>query len=115
MVSFRRLSHKLCGKTTTWIGIGLAATAATRIYYVQEMIAALIIFSILFLGVAIVALIVFLLDRASEGIVAWAEVAVPRAGHWFACIVEDAIVWPISARAASYRLIRGHRTGRKKY
>jgi hypothetical protein len=88
MISFRRLSHKLAGTDRKkWIWIGLAAVPATRLYYVQEMIAALIIFSVLFVGVAIVALIIFLVDRVSQQIVVWAEPCVTRVVHW----VVDAV------------------------
>ena len=42
-------------------------------FYVREMIAALIMFSILFALVAVAALIVFVLDRAGQGALGWAE------------------------------------------
>ena len=82
MTSFTQWSHKLAGTDTKkWIWIGLAAVAALRFYYVQEMIAALIIFSVLFVGAATVALIIFLLDRASEHAMIWAEEGVARLVH----------------------------------
>ena len=82
MISFRRLLVKLAGTNAKrWIWMGLAAVPAIRIYYVREMIAALIIFSVLFVAVATVVLIVFLLDRASEYAVTWAEVGVARLIH----------------------------------
>jgi hypothetical protein len=82
---------------TKWLWIGLAAVLALRFYYVREMIAALIIFSVLFAAVAVVALIVFLLDRASQQIVVWAEPGVARLVRWFGDVpwigdARDAIV-----------------------
>jgi hypothetical protein len=44
-----------------------------QVYYVREMIAALSMFSVLFSLVAIAALIVFVLGRAGDGALAWAE------------------------------------------
>jgi hypothetical protein len=82
VISLRRLSDKLAGiGRRKWIWIGLAAVPAIRIYYVQEMIAALIIFSVLFVGAATVVLIVFLVDSASQQIVVWAEAGVARLIH----------------------------------
>jgi hypothetical protein len=60
---------------------GLLALATLKFYYVQEMIAALVIFSVLFVGAATVVLIIFLLDRASQQIVVWAEAGVARLVH----------------------------------
>ncbi len=82
MISFRRLSHKLAGKDRKrWIWIGLAAVPAIRLYYVQEMIAALIMFSVFFVSAAMVVLIIFLLDRASQHAMTWAEAGVTRLLH----------------------------------
>jgi hypothetical protein len=50
MISFRRLSE-LVRTNKKWIWIGLATVPAIRLCYVQEMIAALIMFSVLFVGV----------------------------------------------------------------
>ena len=82
MISLRQLSHKLAGTDTKkWIWIGLAAVPAIRFYYVREMIAALIIFSVFFVGAATLVLIAFLLDRASEHAMIWAEAGVARLTH----------------------------------
>ena len=56
-----------------WLGYGLAAGAALQLYYVQEMIAALIIFAVLFAVVAVGALFLFVLDSVGQRTVAWAE------------------------------------------
>jgi hypothetical protein len=57
-------------KVRMWILVGLITIGATRVYYVREMLAALIIFSSLFALVAAIGLILlliwFLLDRASQ-------------------------------------------------
>ena len=82
MISLRRLLVKLAGTNgKRWIWIGLAAVPAIRFYYVREMIAALIIFSVFFLAAATVVVIVFLLDRASEYAVTWAEAGMARLIH----------------------------------
>ena len=82
MTSFTQWSHKLAGTDTKkWLWIGLAAVPAIRLYYVQEMIAALMIFSVLFVVAATLVLIIFLLDRASEHAMMWAEEGIARLVH----------------------------------
>lgn len=73
--SSERKAHKW------WRWGGLIALVTLKFYYVQEMIAALVIFSVLFVGAATVVLIVFLLDRASQQIVVWVEAGVARLVH----------------------------------
>ena len=86
----RRLSKK------AWLVlIGVAGVAAARFYRVQEMLAALLLFAILYGCIEIVLLIAFVLDRAGEALVeflealgkdvlhqvrAWRTVAAPRSG-----------------------------------
>jgi hypothetical protein len=57
-------------KVRIWILAALITIGATRVYYVREMLAALIIFSALFASVAAIVFILFLiwllLDRASQ-------------------------------------------------
>jgi len=104
MISFRRLSDKLAGTDRKkWIWIGLAAVPAIRLYYVQEMIAALIIFSVLFVGVSTVVLIIFLLDHASQHVITWAEAGVARVVHRVVDAVEDIIASPVWAQAVPHR------------
>jgi hypothetical protein len=55
------------------VGIGLAAVLAVRLYYLQEMIAALVMFAVLLTAVAAVVLIVRLVDLAREGIAGYAR------------------------------------------
>ena len=49
-----------------WVVVGSAAIAATRFYYVQEMLAVLILFALLFGCIAAVVLLLFVLDWAAE-------------------------------------------------
>jgi hypothetical protein len=72
-------SDKLPTARMKWVLIGLGALPALRIYYVREMVAALMIFSILFVAGAIVVLVLFLLDLASQRLISWAEGGVLRA------------------------------------
>jgi hypothetical protein len=60
---------------------GLAALIAVQIYYVREMLAALFIFAVLFAFGAVVAFILFLLDRASQRTAEWMEPQAKRAAQ----------------------------------
>jgi hypothetical protein len=88
------MSHKLA-RSWKWILIEFAAMPAIRLYYIQEMIAALIIFSVLFVGISMVVLILFLLDHASQQIVVWSELRVARGRHWVIYGGEGMIARPI--------------------
>jgi len=82
VISLRKLSHKLAGTDAKkWIWIGLAAVPAIRLYYVREMIAALIMFAVFFVAAATLVLLVFLLDRASQHAMIWAEAGAARLAH----------------------------------
>ena len=102
MISFRKLLEKASAinwKTWIWIGLGLVAVPALRIYYVQELLAALIAFSILFVALYAAVFAVFLLVRASKPILAWAIPKVGRVVHWGVETVEDVIANPVGAKA----------------
>lgn len=71
----------MMSRKVTMILIGCAAVPAIRLYYVQEMIAALIMFSILFLVVSVVVFFLFLLDLAVGQIITWAELHIAPAGR----------------------------------
>ena len=45
------------------------------------MIAALIMFSVLFVGVSVIVLIIFLLDRTSQYAMTWAQAGITRLVH----------------------------------
>jgi hypothetical protein len=102
MISFRRLSE-LVRTNKKWIWIGLATVPAIRLYYVQEMIAALIMFSVLFVGVLTLVLTIFLLDRAGQQIIVWAEAGVARMVHWVTDAVEGIVARPVWAQAVPHR------------
>ena len=59
-------------KTRKWLWVGLAAYIGLQIYFVQEMLAALILFTVAFLFFAIVAGVLYLVDRAGEWGLDWA-------------------------------------------
>jgi hypothetical protein len=104
VTSIKQLPHKLPAIfRTKWIWIGLAATLALRFYYVREMIAALMIFSVLFAAVAIVALAVFLVDRLSQQIVIWAEAGVRPVVHWVSDATEGMFATPAWVQALPHR------------
>jgi hypothetical protein len=68
-----------------WILAALITIGATRVYYVREMLAALIIFSALFASVVAIVLILFLiwllLDRASQLALGWIEARAKSIGR----------------------------------
>jgi hypothetical protein len=97
MFSPKRLSNKLRTPTMKWVWIGLSAIPTLRIYYVREMVAALMIFSVLFVAGAIVVLVLFLLDLASQRLLSWAEGGVHRAAGcavkaWRSLVTKEASV-----------------------
>ncbi len=59
-------------KARKWMWVGLAAFVALQIYFVQEMLAALILFTGGFVILAIVALVIYLVDRAGQWSIGWA-------------------------------------------
>lgn len=72
-------------KVRIWILAALITIGAMRVYYVREMLAALIIFSVLFASVAPIVLALFLiwllLDRASEWALGWIEARAKSIGR----------------------------------
>jgi hypothetical protein len=108
VISLKHLQHSLPAllrtiARTKWIWIGLAAALALRFYYVREMIAALVIFSVLFAAVAIVALAVFLVDRLSQQIVIWAEAGIRPVVHWVSDATEGIFATPAWVQALPHR------------
>lgn len=104
MISIKQLQHKVPAIVKTkWVWIGLAAVLTLRFYYVREMIAALMIFSVVFAAGAIVALAVFLVDRASRQIVIWAEAGLGAVVHWVTETAEGIFAKPVWAQAVSHR------------
>jgi hypothetical protein len=112
VISFAELFRKLsafCGKKWVLIGVGFVAGLAVHIYYVQELLAGLILFSLLFVGAYVAGLAVFFLVRASKPAVAWAAPYAGRAGRWWVDSAERTIASPIWARAVRQGLRREHR------
>ena len=118
MISFKRLSHKLPTinrKKWIWIGLGLVAVPALRIFYIQEMIAALIAFSLLFVGVSTAVLTVFLLVRTSKTIIVWAAPKVRRVMHWSVDAVQGVVPGPVWAQDVPHRFRREQLKLNEKY
>ena len=59
-------------RTRKWLWVGLAAYIGLQIYFVQEMVAALIFFTVAFILFAIVAGVLYLVDRVGEWGLDWA-------------------------------------------
>src|SRR5260370_32209092 len=74
VISIAELSHRLSAvsrKSWIWIVLAFAAVAATQIYYVREMLAALILISVLFVPVYAIVLSLFLFLRICRPVVPW--------------------------------------------
>ncbi len=59
-------------KTRKWILIGLAGLIAVRLYFVRAMLAALLLFGVVFMVFAAIALALYLLDWAGQWSLRWA-------------------------------------------
>ena len=71
-------------KARKWLWIALGALVALQIYFVQEMVAALMLFTGIFVVCAIIALVLYLVDRASRwglGLAGQPGQACPRGGR----------------------------------
>ncbi|HWX38524.1 MAG TPA: hypothetical protein VNY09_04730 [Candidatus Sulfotelmatobacter sp.] len=66
-------------KARKWLWIGLIAFVALQVYFVQEMVAALMLFTGVFIICALVALVLYLIDRASRWGLGIAEQQAKRA------------------------------------
>jgi hypothetical protein len=53
-------------KARKWLWIAIAAFVALQIYFVRELLAALMLFTGVFMICALVALVLYLIDRASQ-------------------------------------------------
>lgn len=79
-------------KTRKWLWISLAGFVAVQIYFVRELVAAMIIFSAVFVIGAVVALVIYLVDRASQKTVQWAEPQTARAAQAAAHAARNAMI-----------------------
>jgi len=66
-------------KARKWLWIALGAFAALQIYFVRELLAALMLFTGIFIVCAILALTLYLIDRASRWGIGLAEHQAKRA------------------------------------
>lgn len=71
----------LRGKALKWTFLATAALLVTRLFFVQQLIAAFLIFSVLFACVAVLALILFALDLAWQSALGRAEAYVVVLGR----------------------------------
>jgi hypothetical protein len=53
-------------KARKWLWIGIAAFVALQIYFVRELLAAFVLFTGVFILCAMVALVLYFIDRASQ-------------------------------------------------
>jgi hypothetical protein len=66
-------------KARKWLWIAIGAFVALQIYFVRELLAALILFTGIFIVCAIAALVLYLVDRASQWGIGLAEHQAKRA------------------------------------
>jgi uncharacterized membrane protein YqjE len=59
-------------KARRWMWVGLGTFVALQIYFVQEMLAALMLFTGVFVILATIALVLYLVDRAGRWSISWA-------------------------------------------
>jgi hypothetical protein len=59
-------------KARRWMWIGLLGFVALQIYFVQEMLAALALFTGIFIVLGIIVLVLYLVDRAGQWGLGWA-------------------------------------------
>ena len=75
-----KVSHKFSEKKVRkWMWVGLAAFVALQVYFVQEMLAALVLFTGVFVIFAIIALVLYLVDQAGKWSIGWAGARVSPA------------------------------------
>ena len=60
-------------KARKWLWIGLAALVAVQMYFVQELLAALIMFTAVFAVLAVAAVVLFVIDRVGQRTIALVE------------------------------------------
>ena len=60
-------------RLVTWFLVGCAAFLASRVHYIQEMVAALVLFAVFFSCIAAVVFLLIVLDRSGEAILGFFE------------------------------------------
>lgn len=72
-------------KVQKWMWVGLSAFVAFQVYFVRELLAALLLFTVAFLVFAVIALVLYLLDQGSrwgfDRVSALAQSSLALAGH----------------------------------
>jgi hypothetical protein len=68
-------------KARKWMWWGLAVFVALQIYFVREMLAALLLFTVAFLTLAVIALGIYLLDEVSLVSLDWAATHLKASWH----------------------------------
>ena len=86
MRSFGCLSRKPVKTALKCFVVLLALAFGIRIYYVREMIAALIIFSVVFVGVAAVVSVILIIDFVTQRPMAWIQAGAVRSAR---CAIES--------------------------
>jgi len=66
-------------KARKWLWVAVVAFVALQIYFVQEMVAALVLFTGLFIVCAVIAGVLYMIDRASRWSLGVAEQQAKRA------------------------------------
>jgi len=56
-----------------WVFVGLGVLFVMQLYFVQELVAALLLFGALFLALAVVASLIFVVHQGGQRAVAWIE------------------------------------------
>jgi len=69
-------------RAVKWVGIALAAAFGARIYYVREMIAALVIFSVFFGALAAAVSVIWVIDWLIRRLMPWIEARMARSARW---------------------------------
>ena len=96
----------MCRKISKWIVPATTALLAMRLFFLQQLVAAFLIFSALFACIAVVVLILFLLDHAWQLGVTRAEAYVRAIGRPADPRLEPAEGVAIRRR---YQSLHGHR------
>jgi hypothetical protein len=74
--------HIVRAEVFKWTVLVTGALLTMRLFFVQQLLAALLLFSILFAGLAVVALVLFGLDLAWQTALGGAESFVMALGRW---------------------------------
>ena len=82
MRSFGYLSRKLLITAVKCLGVLLALAFGVRIYYVREMVAALMIFSVFFVVLAAFVSVILIIDFVTQRLMAWIEAGTARSARW---------------------------------